>query len=326
MSTTTPSLQTRSQYNRDWGNFATIADVPNGSGNALANPYFSQLEVGDTAYVTGTSQKVVCTAVGSVSGSDAVWAAAGSSQVLWEWNRTDTSQFGASVDLGLGPNIAGLTLTTVAGGPDGTLLRVASTELDVGGVAWPILQALPRRYVIEIEYWLVQFSDVSNTGNNLGGVVVMADSTLDNVVAFASLNPTTEDELYLGNIAISSGVLFGPAFHLNGSPLGRFQGGPVATPTPTGMRLQYTVEMERPFSANPRATIRFAGSGYNDAITGAMATELYGNTAGISGIYPAAWNGLIADTAGLLAGNGGVTTAWSMDIFSMRILKHPADL
>ncbi len=97
MSTSTPSLQTRSQYNRDWGNFANAAGLPNAASNSLANPYFTQLEVGDTAYVTGTSTKYVCTLKGTLSGADATWTALSgsspSSNLLFAWNRTDLSQF-----------------------------------------------------------------------------------------------------------------------------------------------------------------------------------------------------------------------------------------
>lgn len=70
----TPGLQARSQYHRDWGNYATPADLPNAASNAIGAPEFPKLEIGDTAYVTGTSERYFCQAVGTSGGGDAVWA------------------------------------------------------------------------------------------------------------------------------------------------------------------------------------------------------------------------------------------------------------
>lgn len=76
MATRTPGLQNRSQYGSYWGQYASAADLPNASGNPLANPYFAQLEAGDIAFVTGGTL-YVCISAGTLSGSDAVWSAAG---------------------------------------------------------------------------------------------------------------------------------------------------------------------------------------------------------------------------------------------------------
>ena len=76
MATRTPGLQARNQEHRDWGNYGSLALLPNGSGAALADPEFSKMEVGDTAYVIGGG-RAYCTSVGTVGGADAVWALGG---------------------------------------------------------------------------------------------------------------------------------------------------------------------------------------------------------------------------------------------------------
>jgi hypothetical protein len=73
MSTSTPTAQPRNQFSRDWGNYATAALLPNASGNALANPQFTQLEIGDIAYVSGVPGRAFCSSKGTLSGADAVW-------------------------------------------------------------------------------------------------------------------------------------------------------------------------------------------------------------------------------------------------------------
>ena len=72
MATRTPGLQARSQYGSYWGQYANAAALPNASGNPLANPYFAQLEAGDTALVTGVGT-FTCTNPGTLGGGDAVW-------------------------------------------------------------------------------------------------------------------------------------------------------------------------------------------------------------------------------------------------------------
>lgn len=77
MATRTPPLQTRSQFGRDWGNYATAADLPNASGAPLGAPFFSILEVGDTAYSVADGATYTCTNVGTAGGGDAVWSSGG---------------------------------------------------------------------------------------------------------------------------------------------------------------------------------------------------------------------------------------------------------
>jgi len=70
-STSYPVGQARQQYHRNWGNYTSVADLPNDTANALALPYFT-LEVGDSAWVTGDGF-YVCTYAGTAGGADAVW-------------------------------------------------------------------------------------------------------------------------------------------------------------------------------------------------------------------------------------------------------------
>lgn len=72
MSLTTPGVQQRSQYTRDWGNFASLAVCPNASG-AVASGLANALEVGDRAYIIGAGP-AHCVSAGAPLGLDAVWA------------------------------------------------------------------------------------------------------------------------------------------------------------------------------------------------------------------------------------------------------------
>lgn len=77
MALRTPPLQTRSQFGRSWGNFASATALPNASGAPLGAPFFSILEVGDTAYSVADGATYTCTSVGTVGGGDAVWSSGG---------------------------------------------------------------------------------------------------------------------------------------------------------------------------------------------------------------------------------------------------------
>jgi len=71
-----PTGQKREQFGRDWGNYASLVTLPNGSGNVLTATEF-RLEAGDRAYlvVSGTSGlEYLCVSAGTAGGGDAVWA------------------------------------------------------------------------------------------------------------------------------------------------------------------------------------------------------------------------------------------------------------
>lgn len=76
MATSTPNVQQRNQYGRDWGNYASISVCPNASAWAGGTDPAAPLEVGDTAYVTGVG-RVYCSDAGTSGGLDAVWSRSG---------------------------------------------------------------------------------------------------------------------------------------------------------------------------------------------------------------------------------------------------------
>lgn len=77
MSTAQPPGQARNAWGRDHGNFASVAAMPNGSGNALPSasvPY--TLEAGDRCYLAQSSTtglEYICVSAGTSGGGNAVW-------------------------------------------------------------------------------------------------------------------------------------------------------------------------------------------------------------------------------------------------------------
>lgn len=69
-----PSGQARQAFGRDWGNYTTVATMPNGSGNILTAGQF-KLEAGDHCYLSlSTGQcDYMCISAGTAAGGDAVW-------------------------------------------------------------------------------------------------------------------------------------------------------------------------------------------------------------------------------------------------------------
>lgn len=142
MASRTPSNQTRSQYGRDWGNYATIAECPNAPSYAGAsNKISGVLEVGDTAWVTGVG-RVFCRAPGTAGSLDAVWGT-GEDQLPLR-GVGDGVDGTAAVILGAVYLQAGMTLTTdsraivgtSAGGTGTVRLRRESTGVLLAGASW----------------------------------------------------------------------------------------------------------------------------------------------------------------------------------------------
>lgn len=79
MATRTPPLQERSQFHRNWGNFASRAAVPNGPSSPLGALVLSLLEAGDLAFAEDVQALYQCRDAGSAGLGDAVWAQAASS-------------------------------------------------------------------------------------------------------------------------------------------------------------------------------------------------------------------------------------------------------
>lgn len=76
MATAQPAGQQRNAWGRDHGNFATVAAMPNGSGNVLPSatvPF--TVEAGDRCYLSlSTGQcEYLCISPGAAAGGDAVW-------------------------------------------------------------------------------------------------------------------------------------------------------------------------------------------------------------------------------------------------------------
>lgn len=124
MSTSTPSVQQRNQYGRDWGNYASLSVCPNASGWLGGTNPAAPLEVGDTAYVVGTG-RVHCTSAGTVGGLDAVWALGGMTFPL-PGEQTGTSE------LSLG--MIYLTAGTVIGAASHALLGASSGVSDTASL------------------------------------------------------------------------------------------------------------------------------------------------------------------------------------------------
>lgn len=74
MASREPTGQARNAYERDWGNFATVATMPNGSGDASASTR-QGLEAGDTCYLSasGSEGGYLCVSAGTIGMGNAVW-------------------------------------------------------------------------------------------------------------------------------------------------------------------------------------------------------------------------------------------------------------
>jgi hypothetical protein len=70
MATKQPFGQLRNQNGRDWGNYNSLADLPNAS--AWVGALTVSLEEGDTAYVSGVG-RVYCQSAGTPGSLNAVW-------------------------------------------------------------------------------------------------------------------------------------------------------------------------------------------------------------------------------------------------------------
>ncbi len=130
-----PQGQLRQQFQRNWGNYASAATLPNGAGNALAAAYF-RLEVGDVAHVTGVGP-YYCTNAGTAGGSDAVWAssagdvvgpAASTDKALVRWNGATGKlvQDGVATETDLGEIRTG----------DGSVGSPAKSWVGATGLGW----------------------------------------------------------------------------------------------------------------------------------------------------------------------------------------------
>jgi hypothetical protein len=298
----------RASSDRVWPNVASAAQLPN---VAAATIQSALLQVGDICPVTGGPTYTCTTATLGA----AVWAVIGASDVLFRWNQTNTAQFGAPVDLGIGADIASLAISAVAGGPNGQLLRCSSAELDAGGVLIPLIlpSALPRRYVVRMRFYELAFTDVTNAGRNSIGFAYAADATGAHVLGFTVQNLLH----YLGPFDIDAGAPF-TSMNLNGTPVTAYASGQ------SGLTLEFEVSALRPTPAHPVLSVRMTGSGQAPTPPPDTCTIADGNTE-FGAAFPSSWAGVTLGTLGLILANTGVTTAWDVDIESLEVLVHPDD-
>jgi hypothetical protein len=299
----------RASSDRVWPNVASAAQLPN---VAAATIQSALLQVGDICPVTG-GPTYTCT---TETLGAAVWAVIGASDVLFRWNQTNTAQFGAAVDTGIGPNIVGLGISTIAGGPNGTLLRCSSTELDIGGVLIPIVlpSALPRRYVVRVRFYELAFTDAVNAGRNSIGIVWASDATAQHLLALSIQNMLA----YVGDFALDAGAPFSPSLNLNGQIVTAYGSGQ------SGLTLEFEVSARRPTTAQPIMSVHMVGSGQSPTPPPDTCAIADGNTE-FAAAFPSSWAGVTLGTVGLLIANTDVTTAWDVDIESLEVLVHPDD-
>jgi len=74
MATRNPAIQSRSQQQRNWGNYASLVECPNGALSTATLSDLGPLEEGDQAYVTSLGS-VECSSAGTPGALDAVWVA-----------------------------------------------------------------------------------------------------------------------------------------------------------------------------------------------------------------------------------------------------------
>lgn len=72
MAKRTPNSQARGGFHRDWGNYATLNDLPNRPGFVAPVDQIDPLESGDGAYVDGQG-RWYCDSAGTPGAGDAVW-------------------------------------------------------------------------------------------------------------------------------------------------------------------------------------------------------------------------------------------------------------
>jgi hypothetical protein len=109
---TAPTALSELSSHRYWGRYAAEAGLPNNGANAMANPAFSRLAVGDVGFVTGLGELYVCTATGTVGGNNATWAT-----LQGGGTATIRSSFVFVVGTGPPPNAALSALSGVASPP-----------------------------------------------------------------------------------------------------------------------------------------------------------------------------------------------------------------
>ena len=150
MSTVAPSVQPRNRQPRDWGNYASLADMPNGSGWLGGATASTPLEQGDTAFLIGTG-RTYCMSAGTPGSLDAVWRVTGAQSIHVPVAASTLAGAGTSpVAYGavwlLNGQIVQATsralVGAVGGGTATVQVRRQSTSALVAGLSWSTAAAL----------------------------------------------------------------------------------------------------------------------------------------------------------------------------------------
>lgn len=261
-------------------------------------------------WAVGGASEFVCL---DASTGAAVWvlvasaAAAPSDDVLWEWNRTDTSQFDTGAPIvhqrDLGGASGSVTMTFVADAWQGEpVLRLAGTVQ--GGHIIPVKSSeitLPERYVIEMRLRRVSVSSVpalcAMFFHESSGVVnglYFSRGTGSSAGAFSGVKAD------LQTVSTAGGTF--AAWNATAEA----HGGGV-----------YRCEVWRQAGANPtRLAVRVTG----DEPTARGAGAFNESTTTLTD-----WDGLDMGRLGLGIYCGGSATAGEADFLDLRVLRHPLD-
>ncbi len=170
-----------------WGSYASLAQLPNSSGNAFGAPGFALLAPGDLATVSGEGV-YTCVSPGTVGASNAVWTPV-RSEVIARWNRLDKTQWKAARNYNTFAAADAVTLTVVAPGPVGVgpVLRLATTGVDPAAVNqcafWLLNQSFGQldfnQYRYTLRMRVVGFSGTAPGGSLYGGFAFMCTDAGD---------------------------------------------------------------------------------------------------------------------------------------------------
>jgi hypothetical protein len=243
---------------------------------------------------------------GFMPAADVVRLDATQRRLLWRWNGTDVTQFGAQVNYG---TITGTVVPTVVASAWGTnLLRITVTSLDSTNAEMAVIPvtglSLPRRYGVRIRYSAQSFSGggggqargygwiggYDSGGSGYGAAILCFDTSANRRV----------NQLLAGVVSQSS-LAAGPTTAAGHETEDDFT---LSSLTPTG---------------TPGYNLRHVGRPAASSVVSAVNQ----NSPALTGT----WTGRTLTGFGLAFSASGVFTAWSgtIDIEAIEILTHPDD-
>jgi len=302
---------------RDWGNYASLAACPKAISTAVAlNKTDGVLEVGDTAYITG-SGPAHCTSAGTAGVKDATWALTGASPVLFTLDTTGTTQLGtpsffrATGDLPASPTGAVVLSSVASASMAGrSAIRMAGTIN--GGWAVEVLHGitLPAEgYILDVE--------IAGIGAWISGVLPLMNT-------YSPGGQVTPRGIMFGQ-RLSASNLFSYMLSLATTvytrPVALTQGFSSSTAAPTAALFQrssfrYVVEVRRKDAQTPaqwtmRVTVYSDGSMVSSAcsqVTNPLLTSLDGLSFDKVGIF-------------VFSDSGVGATAESIDVTKFQIRR-----